>query len=94
MRKLLLLPALAFTLAACGNSNEISSEERDEFVKGCTRTAPENVSCACVFDELKKSGYDTEDKFEKLAKEIQAAGSNTSAIPTKFVDAVRACVKS
>ena len=94
MRRVLLFPALALALAACGNSNEISDEERDQFVNGCTQTAPKNVSCACVFDELKKAGYDTEDKFEQLAKDLQAAGSNPSAIPKEFVDAVRACVKS
>ena len=65
MRRLLLLPVLGLALAGCGgNGNEISGEERDQFVSGCTRTAPKNVSCACVFDELKKAGYDTEDEFE------------------------------
>ena len=63
--------AAALTAAGCGDDDKISADAKKDFIKGCSSAGQPEKGCECVFDELKKKGIDTEEKFEDLADQVK-----------------------
>jgi hypothetical protein len=83
--------ALAIVAGGCGGSDKLSAKDRTDFVAGCTKsgglTTP--AACGCIYDELRKQGYDTKDKFQALQKDLTAGNR-----PPSFVGVAQKCLKA
>ena len=89
-----LLAALAIAGCGGGGDDKISASAHKDYIKGCTEAGQPEAGCECIYDELKKRGIDTEDKFKKLADDIQEAAKAAdpaSALPKDFKDAATEC---
>jgi hypothetical protein len=89
MRRLLALPLLALTLAACGGDDSLTGDDaRKDCVDGATTSAAAKALtekqkvayCECVLPKLDAAGLDNSDDLEKAIDE-----------KPEVADAVREC---
>jgi hypothetical protein len=76
----------AALVSGCGGSSGLSSQDKKDFVAGCTSGGGKMAFCQCYLDELVKRGLDTQ-------SEIKTASENTQKGQTdpKLKAAVLAC---
>ena len=82
---------LAIGAGGCGGSDKLTAKDRADFVRGCTRSGgtATPAACGCIYDELKKQGYDTKEKFRDLQKRLRAGNR-----PASFADLARKCLRA
>jgi hypothetical protein len=86
---------VAGAVGGCGGDDKLSSDVRDDFVKGCQSAGQPQEGCECLYTELTETqGVDTEDELKKLNDEVQEAAKSSnpaSALPDSFKKAAVAC---
>ena len=80
---------VAIGAGGCGSSNKLTAKDRRDFVAGCARSGGTATpkACGCVYDQLRRHGYDTRDEFRTLQTKIRAGNR-----PAFFVDIARRCL--
>jgi hypothetical protein len=80
----------ALVLSACGGGKERSyAQVREGLIKDCIGAKPQDKAlCTCTADELKKKGYDTAKKLDKINNETKAGKK-----PPDVLAAIATCSK-